>query len=113
MTGNPRNAMVCDASYLQNEFSDPQFFYVFNLILSFSTCSESFEKICAWELLGTNVLKNRILLLLSYKGLWVTLLLVNGISCSGVLKLFLRLNADSWIVQRMQIAISTIISSIT
>ena len=32
------------------------FFYVFNLILSFSTCSESFEKICAWELLGANVL---------------------------------------------------------
>ena len=35
----------------------PDFFYVFNLILSFSTCSESFEKICAWELLGANVLK--------------------------------------------------------
>ena len=35
----------------------PNFFYVFNLILSFSTCSESFEKICAWELLGANVLK--------------------------------------------------------
>ena len=35
----------------------PHFFYVFNLILSFSTCSESFEKICAWELLGANVLK--------------------------------------------------------
>ena len=34
-----------------------EFFYVFNLILSFSTCSESFEKICAWELLGANVLK--------------------------------------------------------
>ena len=34
----------------------PDFFYVFNLILSFSTCSESFEKICAWELLGANVL---------------------------------------------------------
>ena len=33
------------------------FFYVFNLILSFSTCSESFEKFCAWELLGANVLK--------------------------------------------------------
>ena len=32
------------------------FFYVFNLILSFSTCSESFEKICVWELLGVNVL---------------------------------------------------------
>ena len=36
----------------------PDFFYVFNLILSFSTCSESFEKICAWELLGANVLKS-------------------------------------------------------
>ena len=36
----------------------PDFFYVFNLILSFSTCSESFEKICAWELLGANVLKD-------------------------------------------------------
>ena len=35
----------------------PDVFYVFNLILSFSTCSESFEKICAWELLGANVLK--------------------------------------------------------
>ena len=35
----------------------PDFFYVFNLILSFSTCSKSFEKICAWELLGANVLK--------------------------------------------------------
>ena len=35
----------------------PDFFYVFNLILSFSTCSESFEKICAWKLLGANVLK--------------------------------------------------------
>ena len=34
----------------------PDFFYVFNLILSFSTCSESFEKICTWELLGANVL---------------------------------------------------------
>ena len=37
----------------------PDFFYVFNLILSFSTCSESFEKICAWELLGANVLNKR------------------------------------------------------
>ena len=35
----------------------PDFFYVFYLILSFSTCSESFEKICAWELLGANVFK--------------------------------------------------------
>ena len=56
MTGNPRNAMVCGTPYLQNEFGDPDFFYVFNLILSFSTCSQSFKKICAWELLGANVL---------------------------------------------------------
>ena len=35
----------------------PDFFYVFNLILSFSTCSQGFKKICAWELLGANVLK--------------------------------------------------------
>ena len=35
----------------------PDFSYVFNLILSFSTCSQSFKKICAWELLGANVLK--------------------------------------------------------
>ena len=57
MTGNPRNAVVCDTPYLQNEFGDSRFFYVFNLILSFSTCSQSFKKICAWELLGANVLK--------------------------------------------------------
>ena len=36
----------------------PDFFYVFNIILSFSTCSQSFKKICAWELLGANVLKH-------------------------------------------------------
>ncbi len=39
----------------------PDFFYFFNLILSFSTCSESFEKIRAWELLGANVLNIRTL----------------------------------------------------
>ena len=49
--------MVCDTPYLQNKFGDPLFFYVFNLILSFSTCSQSFKKICVWELLGANVLK--------------------------------------------------------
>ena len=49
--------MVCDTPYLQNEFGDPRFFYVFNLILSFSTCSQSFNKICVWEVLGANVLK--------------------------------------------------------
>ena len=56
MTGNPRNAMVYDVPYLQNEFSEPQFF-LFQLILSFSTFSKSFEKICVRELLGANVLK--------------------------------------------------------
>ena len=35
----------------------PDFFYVFNLVLSFSTCSQSFNKICVWEVLGANVLK--------------------------------------------------------
>ena len=35
----------------------PDFFYVFYLILSFSTCSQSFKKICTWERLGANVLK--------------------------------------------------------
>ena len=50
--------MDYDAPYLQNEFGVPDFFNVFNLILSFSTCSESFEKICGWELLGANVLKS-------------------------------------------------------
>ena len=29
VTGNPRNAMVCDAPYLQNEFSEPRFFFTF------------------------------------------------------------------------------------
>ena len=35
----------------------PEFFHVFNLILSFSTCSQSFKKICTWGLWGANVLK--------------------------------------------------------
>ena len=35
----------------------PDFVYVFNIILSFSTCSQSFKKICTWEILGANVLK--------------------------------------------------------
>ena len=29
MTGNPRNAMVCDTPYLQNEFGDPRIFLRF------------------------------------------------------------------------------------
>ena len=57
MTGNPTNAMVCGTRYLQNEFGDPRFFYIFNLVLSFSTCSQSFNKICVREVLGANVLK--------------------------------------------------------
>ena len=35
----------------------PDFFYVFSLILSFFTCSQSFKNICTWELLGANVLE--------------------------------------------------------
>ena len=65
MTGNPRNAMVYDTPYLQKEFGDPRFFYVFSIISSFSTCSQSFKKICTWELLGANVLKFLLILLLS------------------------------------------------
>ena len=34
------------------------FFYFFNIILSFSNCSQSFKKICTWELLGANVLNS-------------------------------------------------------
>ena len=30
----------------------PDFFYVFYLILSFSTVSQSFKKICVWEVFG-------------------------------------------------------------
>ena len=33
VTGNPRNSIVCDAPYLQNEFGDPLFFYVLNIIM--------------------------------------------------------------------------------
>ena len=36
----------------------PDFFYVFNLILSFSTGSQSFKKICAWEVFGLIVAKS-------------------------------------------------------
>ena len=35
----------------------PDFFYVFSIIFSFSTWSQSFKKICTWEVLGANVLK--------------------------------------------------------
>ena len=35
----------------------PNFFYVFNTILSFSNYSQSLKKNCKWELLGANVLK--------------------------------------------------------
>ena len=60
---NPRNVMVCDAPYLQNEFDDLHFFffffYVFNKILSFFTYRDGFKKICTWELLGANVLNRQ------------------------------------------------------
>ena len=54
--------MVCDTRYLQNEFGDSRFFFfffnVFDLILSFYTSSQSFNKICTWEVLDANVLNN-------------------------------------------------------
>ena len=34
----------------------PDFLYIFNIILSFSTYSQSLKKICAREILGANVL---------------------------------------------------------
>ena len=37
----------------------PDFFYVFDIILSFSSCSHSLKKICTGELLGANVLKTK------------------------------------------------------
>ena len=52
--------MVCATPYLQNEFGDPRFFYVFNLILSFSTGSQSFKKKSVrGKFLGANVLKEK------------------------------------------------------
>ena len=49
--------MVCDTPYLQNEFGDPRFFSRFlpNFVIFYL---QSFKKICTWELLGANVLKN-------------------------------------------------------
>ena len=37
----------------------PDFFYVFNIILSFSnwTAVKVLKKICTWELLGANILQ--------------------------------------------------------
>ena len=37
----------------------PDFFYIFNIILSFSTWSQSLKKICRWEILGASVLNRR------------------------------------------------------
>ena len=49
--------MVCHAPYLQNELGDSRFFYVYNIILTFSTCSQSLKKkIITREILGANVL---------------------------------------------------------
>ena len=46
MTGNSKKGMVCDAPYLPTSSVTPDFFYIFNIILSlsFSTCSQSFKK---------------------------------------------------------------------
>ena len=58
VTENPRNAMVCDTPYLQNEFGDPQFFFTFlNLFYHSLPKVKVLKKICTRELLGANVLK--------------------------------------------------------
>ena len=63
----------------------PDFFYVFNLILSFSTCSESFEKICAWELLGANVLKRGGMFFVEFWSHLVTSLMLRARMCLTLL----------------------------
>ena len=50
--------MVCDASYLQNEFGDPLFFTFLIESYHFLPTVKVFKKICTWELLGTNVLND-------------------------------------------------------
>ena len=65
MTENPRNAMVCDAPHFKTSSVTPGFFYVFSIILSFYTCSQSFKKIGTWEILGANVLKFKFMNLLA------------------------------------------------
>ena len=50
--------MICDTPYLQNEFGDPWFFYVFNAILSFSTCKKKKKNNCTWDTLGANILNS-------------------------------------------------------
>jgi len=42
---------------LQNEVSDPQFFRLFGKSRSLPFCMASLKIICAWELLGANVLR--------------------------------------------------------
>ena len=52
--GNPKNAISLMRLIFKMSSVTPD--YVFNLILSFSACSQSFKNICVWELLGANVL---------------------------------------------------------
>ena len=59
VTGNHRNVTVCNTPYLQNDFGDPRFFYVVNIILSFLTCSQGFKKICIWEIWARTSLRKK------------------------------------------------------
>ena len=52
MTKVPKNTMVCDTLYLQNELGDPPIFYLFDITWSFSNCIQSLKEICAWEDFG-------------------------------------------------------------
>ena len=70
----------------------PDFFYVCNLILSFSTCSQSFKKICGWELLGANVLKS----------VWTSASTNTATS---------RPNKEYWLIQKQTILLSILLTS--
>ena len=57
MTGNPRNAMVCDTPYLQNEYGDPDFFTLLILTYHFLAADKVLKKSVRGKFLGANVLK--------------------------------------------------------
>ena len=53
------------------------FFYVFNLILTFSTSSQSIKKICTWKLLGANVLGFSVAMAMSSEIIYFLMIRVN------------------------------------
>ena len=49
---NPARIASNDWKSLKCYGLSPDFFYIFYRILSFSTVSQSFKKICVWEVFG-------------------------------------------------------------